>query len=329
MANKNVLVTGAAGFIGSNLVDRLLKEGFEVTGIDNLSQGSRRNLEDALRNPAFNLVEGDVRNLEVIEKAGKGADFFVHLAAFKIPRYGNAMDTLQINSKGTENILEAAKETKAKVVFASTSDVYGKNRELPFSEESSLVIGPPNVKRWAYAASKIFDEQLCFAYNEKFGLPFSIVRYFGGYGPRQHLSWWGGPQSVFIEKILKGEKVPVHGDGKQKRSFTFIDDLVEGTFLAMKSGRANGEVLNIGSREESSILGLAKMIAKLMGKEKELEIEFVPYETFGKYEDVRRRVPYTTKAKKLIGFEAKVKLVEGLKKTIGWQEAVMGHVKKN
>src|SRR5690606_25397821 len=132
------------------------------------------------------------------------ADWIVHLAAFKIPRYGNALATLDVNTSGTRSVLEAARlEGCKRVLFSSTSDVYGKNPDIPFSEKSALWLGPSNVKRWAYALSKIYDEHLCWAYQEKYGLPVVVVRFFGGYGPRQNTTWWGGPQSVFIDAALK------------------------------------------------------------------------------------------------------------------------------
>ena len=317
---KKVLVTGAAGFIGSNLSEKLVEAGNTVVGVDNLSQGNPKNIEELRQNPSFSFQEIDVRNLENMSQAAKDVDSIVHLAAFKIPRYGNAFDTLQINSQGTENCLKIAAEKGLKMVFASTSDVYGKNPNLPFSEESDLLMGPSTVKRWSYAVSKIFDEHLCLAYKEKFEVPVSILRFFGGYGKNQNLSWWGGPQSVFIEKVFKGEKLPIHGDGKQTRTFIYIDDLVDGIVKSLEAEKANGEVFNLGSEEEVCILDLAKLIHELCQTGKELETELIPYETFGKYEDVRRRVPDISKAKKLLGFNPQYTLRAGLEKTIAWQK---------
>jgi len=219
-----ILITGCSGFIGSNLTMRLLSEGYSVVGLDNLSQGDSRNMDDFAKNPKFTFVKADILDLEAMKRAATGCDVIYHLAAFKIPRMGNAYDTLHINTAGTQNAILAAVHNKSFLVFSSTSDVYGKNPKIPFSEEHDLVLGPPNVRRWAYAISKAYDEQLCFAEAERLGLEFSIVRFFGGYGPAQNLTWWGGPQSVFINHALEDKAIPVHGDGMQTRSFTYIDD---------------------------------------------------------------------------------------------------------
>jgi UDP-glucose 4-epimerase len=319
---KKVLVTGVAGFVGSNLLKVLLDNDYEVVGVDNLSQGKKSNIEEFLCDDNFSFHEVDVRNFDILRDVSVGVSGIIHLAAFKIPRYGNAMDTLLINSKGTENILEIAKDIKGcKVVFASTSDVYGKNPDLPFSETSSFVIGESSIKRWSYAVSKIFDEHLCYAYIEKYNMPISIVRYFGGYGTNQNTTWWGGPQSVFIDSILTGKTMEVHGDGLQTRTFTHISDLVDGTFKAFESDKSAGEVFNIGNTKEITILDLAKLIWKIAGKEGEADIKLIPYTSFsGKYEDVMRRVPDISKAKEMLGFVPKVDLEDGLKATFEWQK---------
>lgn len=314
-------MTGVCGFVGSNMAQELLNRKYVVTGVDNLSQGESRNIQALSKYSSFSFVKGDVRDADLIHRLGHGTDIIVHLAAFKIPRYGHALDTLRINTQGTENVLESARKNKCRVVFSSTSDVYGKNPQLPFSEESSLVLGPTHVKRWSYAVSKIYDEHLCFGYYEEHGVPVTIVRYFGGYGPHQNLTWWGGPQSVFIDKVLKKEKIPIHGDGKQTRSFTYISDLVEGTICAMESACAVGQVYNVGNGREIQIVDLAKMIWKKIRPHEEPLIEHISYESFsGKYEDVMRRVPDLTKATLELGFKASVELEEGLPLTIEWQK---------
>ena len=170
MSKDRILITGAAGFVGSNLSRKLLDRGYAVLGLDNFSQGFRRNLSSCLDHEDFTLIEADVRDMPALERAARGVRAIIHLAAFKIPRYGNAFDTLTINIDGTRNVLEAGLANKARVVMASTSDVYGKNPEVPFHEESALVMGPPTVRRWSYAISKMFDEQLALAYAEKYGI---------------------------------------------------------------------------------------------------------------------------------------------------------------
>ena len=321
-----VLITGAAGFVGSNLTKKLLDNNYSIIAIDNLSQGSKKNIEPFLNNKNFEFHQADVRDFDSIKKIAKNITGIIHLAAFKIPRYGNAMDTLLINSKGTENILEIAKDIKnCKVLFSSTSDVYGKNPNVPFAEDAPLVVGETNIKRWSYAVSKIFDEHLCYAYIEKYNIPITIVRYFGGYGPNQNTTWWGGPQSVFINAILNNKPIEVHGDGSQTRGFTYIDDMINGTFLAFENEKANGEVFNIGNENEITILNLAKLIWKISGKRGDAPIKLIPYENFGKYEDVKRRVANINKAKKVLGYEPKVGLEEGLRITYSWQKGLMAH----
>ena len=324
MKRKEVLVTGAAGFIGSNFADRLLREKFKVVGIDNLSQGYMRNIKELVKMDDFEFIKADVRELSKLKKILKKRrfDHIVHLAAYKIPRYGNAMATLMVNAKGTESMLELARSKKAKFVFASTSDVYGKNEKLPFSEDSDLVLGPTGVKRWAYASSKIFDEHLCFAYEEKYGIDVTILRFFGGYGPNQNLTWWGGPQSVFIDCALKNKPVTLHGDGRQRRSFTYIDDTIEGILRAMKSSHSGGEIFNIGNDRDISIKELGEMIWRMI-RDTKPRFKYIPYDHLSKgYEDVKKRVPDTKKSQKILGFKPKIQLEDGLPPTIEWQRRV-------
>jgi UDP-glucose 4-epimerase len=323
-ARQRVLVTGAAGFLGSHLVDRLLEGGHEVVGLDNLSMGRLENLEQPRANADFRFVQADVAEPTAFAEVKGRFDCVVHLAAFKIPRYGKAIDTLRINSRGTENVFEFAREAAAKCVIASTSDVYGRNTKLPFSEDDDSVLGSSKVARWGYAVSKLFDEHLAFAYQDAFALPVTVLRFFGSYGPRQHLSWWGGPQSVFIDAALKDQEIPIHGDGQQTRSFTYVSDTVEGIYAATVMPEANGEVFNIGSTHEITILDLAKLIKRLVGTPGPLRVQMVPYESFtGRgYEDVRRRIPDVSRAERILGVKASVDLETGLRRTIAWQRGL-------
>lgn len=323
---KKIVITGAAGFIGSNLCEGLLERDYAVVGIDNLSMGSMQNLANCLQAKNFDFQKKDVRDYDSLTSLCNDADVIVHLAAYKIPRYGNAIKTLLINNEGTKNVLEVARQRQTKVVLASTSDVYGKNPNLPFSEESDLVIGPSTISRWSYAVSKIYDEHLALAYHDAYDVPVSILRFFGGYGPHQHLTWWGGPQSVFIGALLRGEPLEIHGDGSQTRSFTYISDHVDGIIRVIESDRANGEIFNLGCTHEISILELAKLIHSMINGPTEPSLKFIPYNSFtGKrYEDVMRRVPDISKAKSLLGYSWKVELEDGMNKTIAWQRSVGG-----
>lgn len=317
---SKIMVTGVAGFIGSNLAQHLLEKGHHIVGVDNMSQGDKVNLEPLLKHERFEMHYVDIRDEAALKKTAVGCKTLVHLAAFKIPRYTDALDTLLINAIGSENVLKAAIDQGAKVVAASTSDVYGKNPEVPFSENSNLVIGNPDVKRWAYAISKMFEEQMLFAYQQRYGIPVVAMRFFGGYGPNQNLTWWGGPQSVFINKALDDEEIEVHGDGKQTRSFTYISDHVNGITRCVEMESANNLVFNLGNTREITIEGLAELIWKLVrGEGSTPKIKKIPYETFGKYEDVMRRIPDITRARTLLGFEPLVDLEDGLRRTIRWQ----------
>jgi UDP-glucose 4-epimerase len=317
--SQTVVITGAAGFIGSNLSAELLQRGYTVRGIDNLSQGTELNVAALLAHPTFRLDRIDVRDEAALDDACDGASAIVHLAAYKIPRYTDALDTLTINAIGTMNVAHAARRHGARLIAASTSDVYGKNTELPFREDSDLVIGPPSVRRWAYAISKMFGEQLLLAVHERYGIDVVLLRFFGGYGPNQHRSWWGGPQAVFIDKALDEEPCEIHGDGRQSRSFTYVSDHVDGIIRAIENPAARNQVFNIGSTREITIEALARMIWRLVRGDEEPKLKFIPYETFGRYEDVQRRWPDISLAQSLLGYQPRVDLETGLPATIRWQ----------
>jgi UDP-glucose 4-epimerase len=317
-----VLVTGVAGFIGSNLAARLLEDEHEIVGIDDMSHGHELNVAAFAKNPRFQFNREDVLNEDAMHRLSAGCSHIVHLAARKIPRYSDALDTLKVNAWGTEIMARAALNHDATLVVASTSDCYGKNPDVPFSEESNLVVGAPTVRRWAYSISKMFSEQMLFAYHERHGLKTGVIRFFGGYGPAQNLTWWGGPQSVFINAALDAVELEVHGDGQQTRSFTFVDDHVTGIRRVMDDIKDKPEVFNIGATREIAILDLAKLIWRLVRGDKSVpKIKMIPYATFGKYEDVMRRIPNMAKANKLLGYSAETPLEEGLRRTIHWQVA--------
>jgi UDP-glucose 4-epimerase len=318
-----ILITGVAGFIGSNLAKKIIEEGNKVVGIDNLSYGSLRNLETVIDNPNFTFILGDLANPLLLN--GVKSDVIIHLASQKIPRYTTALRTLEENYLMLRNVIHKCLMDRSKLIFSSTSDVYGKNPDIPFNEESNLVMGPTSVKRWAYATSKLVGEQLIIANHDEFDMKYTIMRFFGSYGPNQNTTWWGGPQAVFIQNILEGKPIEIHGDGMQTRTFTYIDDTVQGIMKCILDEKSNNNIFNIGTDLDGEICikDLAYEIWYLMNDPFSTPaISYIPYSNFGKYEDVQRRLPDITKIKSVLGFEPVYKLHDGLKKTIEWQKNI-------
>jgi UDP-glucose 4-epimerase len=318
---RRIGVTGAAGFVGSHLCERLLSDGHEVVGVDDLSYGSVANLEPFLQHPDFRFDVLDCTERRPLRAAFDGCDAIMHLAAKKIPRYGGTLSTLEVNVSGVNAACSVALSLDADLIVTSTSDVYGDGTP-PYREDGQLVIGPPTTKRWAYAVSKMYDEHHALALADERGLKVTILRLFNVYGPRNHLSWWGGPTVTFIEALLDGKQLEIHGDGGQTRSFTYVDDTVEGFVRALETRESRGEVVNVGSTETVSIVELAHLVQDSLGIPQPLRARFVGYDELpGNYQDVRDRVPDTAKAISLLGFEARVSLDDGLARTVAWHQA--------
>jgi UDP-glucose 4-epimerase len=318
----NILVTGGAGFIGSHLCERLTNMGHHLTVIDNLSNG-RKSFLATLPPSKIQFIEGSVMDRPLLQKTLKDCDLVFHLAA-TLGVKNTVEDPLKIihgNIDGTRNVLELAYEKNVKVVFASTSEVYGKNPNLPFTEDSDRILGSAQTSRWCYATAKSLDEHMCFAYGKK-GLPISIVRYFNAYGPRQTSSQYGGVIPKFIVAALKNEPITVFGDGNQTRCFTFISDMIDGTVACMYP-KANNEVFNIGTTEQITINSLAQMIKDITNSNS--DIIHIPYErAYGLgYEDTPDRLPDISKAASTLGFNPKVSLENGLKQTISYYQTVL------
>jgi nucleoside-diphosphate-sugar epimerase len=315
---KRIGVTGAAGFIGSHLCERLLGEGYEVVGVDDLSYGSLTNVAGSLENPRFDFRVLDCTRRRELRVAFDGCDAIAHLAAKKIPRFGGTLSTLEVNVTGVNAAASVALSLGADLIVTSTSDVYG-NATPPFAEDGELTLGPPTTKRWAYAVSKLYDEHFSLALSDERGLKVTILRLFNAYGPRNHLSWWGGPVVTFTEALLNGEAMEIHGDGRQTRTFTYVSDTVDGFVRALQTPEARGEVINVGGTETLTIVELAERVQKLIGIPGPLRANFISYESLpGKYQDVRDRVPDTTKAEALLGFTAQVPFEDGLRRTVDW-----------
>lgn len=318
MKKRNILITGVSGLVGSHLLDRLLERGEHVTGIDDLSYGKLANIRKHFKNKHFRFHKIDILDLSSMLKKIGPVDVILHMAAVKkIGEQDPALPTLRVNGLGTENVLRLAMKRKAKVILGSTSDVYGLSERIPFREDSESVIGPSTVKRWAYAVSKLYSEHLGMSYHKDLGVPVVILRYFGAFSERASTAWSGGHIPIFIDAVLKGKPVIIHGDGKQTRSMGHVSDIVTGTLLAMDDPGAVGEIINIGNDEELSILESAKKIHRLSGTLKPLKIKFVPMKSvFGAYREISRRVPDLGKAKRLLGYSPRVSFEEALRQII-------------
>lgn len=319
------LVTGGAGFIGSHLCERLIKTGVHVRCFDNLWKGRLDNVAEIMDKQNFEFIKGDLLNFDEVMKAFTDVDIIYHLGAVVgVKHYvENPLKVIEVNVLGTRNVLEAARRRDVrKLIFASSSEVYGKNVNIPLKEEDDRILGPTSVDRWCYATSKALDEHAYYAYHRQYGLKTVILRYFNAYGPRQECSDYGAVVSIFIRRALNNQPSQVHGDGKQTRAFTYVDDIINGTILASEKESAVGEAFNIGSELEISILELANLIIKLAGKEGRLKSIFIPYgEFYGpSYEDIRRRMSDISKARRILGYEPKTTLEEGLRGTIKWYE---------
>jgi UDP-glucose 4-epimerase len=314
----NILVTGGAGFIGSHLVERLIELGHDVWTLDDMSNGRPEFLDQVGKSNRHSMVLGSVTDKDSLGKLMERCDLVFHLAAVLGVKntVENPIKVIEGSIDGTRNILELAYQHYVKVVFASTSEIYGKNSKLPFNEDSDRVLGPPSVHRWCYATAKAIDEHLCFAYADK-GVPLTIVRYFNAYGPRQTSSQYGGVVPRFIKAALNEAPLEVYGEGTQTRCFTFIHDMIAGTVAAMDP-KANGMAFNIGSEYSISIFDLAKKIRDLSGSSS--PIHFVTYDkAYGNgYEDMPARIPDLTRSKHILQYQQSVPLDEGLRITIDW-----------
>jgi UDP-glucose 4-epimerase len=321
---RRVGVTGAAGFIGAHLCRRLIAEGLEVVGVDDLSMGSLANVDDLVAHPSFELELLDCVNRRDLLLAFQGCDAIAHLAAQKIPRYEGALRTLEVNVAGVNSVCWVALALDADLIVTSTSDVYG-NAPTPLVEDGPVVLGPPTTRRWAYATSKLYDEHVALALAEERGLRVTILRLFNVYGPNNHPSWWGGPVVTFAQALLAGEQIEIHGDGRQVRTFTYVEDTVDGFVRALREPDARSEVINIGAEQPVTILELAALIQRELDIEGPLRARFLPYEALpGRYQDVRTRIPDVSKAKRLLRFEAKIPLAEGITRSLDWhREAIV------
>ncbi|HWO31319.1 MAG TPA: GDP-mannose 4,6-dehydratase [Candidatus Acidoferrum sp.] len=305
------LITGGAGFIGSHLAERLLARGDRVVLLDNLSTGSMDNIRHLKGSGQMEYHLDNIENLQLLAELVDDADIIVHLAAAVGVKLivESPVRTIETNVNGTQRILEAACKKRKLVLTASTSEVYGKNTNVPFHEDADLVLGPTTKGRWSYAASKALDEFLALSYWKEKKLPVIVVRLFNTVGPRQ-TGRYGMVLPNFVKQALDHEPIRVYGNGQQSRCFCDVRDTVEGLIRLMDTDRSIGEVVNVGNTEEITIEGLAKLVKKRTSSTS--SIEFVPYDQAYEpgFEDMMRRVPCVDKLQALTGFRPETSLNE-------------------
>ena len=303
------LITGGAGFIGSHLTERLLARGDRVVLLDNLSTGSMDNIRHLKSSSQMQYHLDTIENLHLLAELVDDADIIVHLAAAVGVKLivESPVRTIETNVNGTQRILEAACKKRKLVLTASTSEVYGKNTNVPFHEDADLVLGPTTKGRWSYAASKALDEFLALSYWKEKKLPVIVVRLFNTVGPRQ-TGRYGMVLPNFVKQALDNEPIRVFGNGKQSRCFCDVRDTVEGLIRLMDTDRSIGEVVNVGNTEEVTIEDLAKLVKERTSSTS--PIEFVPYDQAYEpgFEDMMRRVPCVDKLQALTGFRPQTSL---------------------
>lgn len=325
------LVTGGAGFIGSHLCERLLKDGHRVVAIDNLSTGRLENIAH-LNQPArsdevlaFQFVRETITNGLVLDRLASEADIIVHLAAAVGVQLivEDPVHTIETNIMGTEAVLKAANRYGCKVLLASTSEVYGKGVRVPFQEEDDRLMGSTTRSRWAYAASKAVDEFLALAYHHQYGLPVVVLRFFNTIGPRQ-TGRYGMVVPRFVRQALEGAPLTVYGDGSQTRCFADVLDVVEAVVALAEHAGAVGQVFNVGANEETSIYELAQRVIALLGSSS--EISLIPYEEAYApgFEDMQRRVPSLEKVAALIGYHPRRSLDDTLRRVVLYEQERIG-----
>ncbi len=322
----HALVTGGAGFIGSHLCERLLSAGYDVTVMDNLSTGRFENIAHLEGRPGFRYTIEDIRNIHVIDRLASECDVIFHLAAavgvHKI--ISQPIETIEVNVGGTEVVLRTARRYRRRVVLASTSEVYGKGVRFPFHEDDDTLIGPTIRSRWSYATSKAIDEFLALAYHKEISLPVVIVRLFNTVGPRQP-GQYGMVMPRFVQAALAGQPIRVYGDGQQQRCFANVSDVVQAIHALAEAPQAVGQVFNVGSSEEVTIMALAQRIQARTGSAS--EIALIPYEQAYEsgFEDFRRRIPSLDKIKQAIGWAPSTPLDTTIDQIIAYYREVQPH----
>ncbi len=319
---RSYLVTGGAGFIGSHLVEALLARGDLVVALDNLATGRLRNLDAFGQHPNLRFVQGSVLDELMVDELVHECDVVVHLAAAVGVRLivEQPLRSFTTNIRGSEIVIEAAHRYRRRILIASTSEIYGKNGDIPLVEDADRVLGPTTIARWSYSTAKAVDEILANLYYRQRGLPATVVRLFNTVGPRQSHAY-GMVIPRLVRQAVANQPLTVYGDGGQTRCFCHVADVVDALLRLLDHDDAIGQTFNVGSSEEISILELARRIVRETGSAS--PIELVPYEqayAVG-FEDMRRRVPDTTKIRSLTGWQPARSLSDILRETIAEAEA--------
>ncbi|MEE9552881.1 MAG: GDP-mannose 4,6-dehydratase [candidate division Zixibacteria bacterium] len=312
-----MLITGGAGFVGSFLAEELLNRGYSVTAVDNLSTGKLENINHLKGNSKFEFITGDILDEPLMDRLTEKCQRIFHLAAAVGVKLiiERPVETIETNIMGTEVLYKYANKHKKKIIVASTSEVYGKNNEIPFKETDDSVYGPTTKSRWSYACSKAIDEFLGLAYFHEKKLPITIVRLFNTIGPRQ-TGRYGMVVPTFVRQALLGHSITVFGDGEQTRCFANVKDIVWAMVELSERKEAEGHVFNIGTDELISIKDLAEKTRKLCGSDS--EIQFIPYDKAYEegFEDMSQRMPDITKVSEATGFKPKYNLEQTIKEII-------------
>ena len=316
--SKKVMITGVAGLIGSHLVERLLGLGHEVHGLDTVELEGNPNLVKARLHENFKYYRGDIRSTRDIEEFFQpDASVVYHLASVVgVNRYmEDPLSLIDTGVFGTRVLIRLCEEHKVRMLFASTSEVYGKNIKVPWSETDDRVIGPTSVERWSYSTAKALCEHMLFAVHHNSNWPMSIVRFFNVYGPRQNPIY---VVSKSVHRVLNGLGPELYDGGKQTRCFTFVDDVIDGLILAATSEDAVGQVINLGNPVENTMAEVVDAVLEASNSDLSI-VEVQTSERYGElYEDIPRRVPSVEKAFALLGWKPRTSMQDGVRKTVLW-----------
>ncbi|GIW03158.1 NAD-dependent epimerase/dehydratase family protein [Roseiflexus sp.] len=322
MAQRSILITGGAGFIGSHLADALIARGDRVAIIDDLSTGAVANIRHLKGHPNFSYTLDTIANEAVLAELIDESDAIVHLAAAVGVQLivQSPVRTIETNVNGTELVLRWAAKKGKTVLLASTSEVYGKSERTPFREDDDLVLGPSTMGRWSYACSKLLDEFLALAYHKERDLPVIIARLFNTVGPRQ-TGRYGMVLPRFVRAALRDVPLRVYGDGQQTRCFCYVGDTVRALIALLDHPGAVGKIFNVGNPQEVSILELAQRVVRLARSAS--PIVLVPYEHAYEagFEDMRRRVPDISRLAALTGFHPTLDLDDIIRAVIAYEQA--------